>query len=102
MRIAGPSALHPHTKVPHLLDTSSSRILGDGSHIQHPKSSAIVGLVRESVRNILVVVNALGSTLIQPSLLGGPELRNVPDICDWMSLSTSTGLVVLVILVVEK
>lgn len=44
-----------------LLDTSTSRVTGDRSHIQHAEPGAVVGLVRKAVGDVLVVVDTLGT-----------------------------------------
>jgi hypothetical protein len=83
-------------------DTCTGRVLGDRSDIQDTEASAIVGLVCETVGNVLVMVDTLGSALVQSSLLWCTQRRNVPDVCDGVSRGARADLVVFIVLVVEQ
>lgn len=48
------------------------------------------------------MVNALGSALVNASLLGARQATNVPDIGDWVSSYARTRLVVLIVLVIQQ
>ena len=77
------------------LDTRTRRISGNRSHIQYAESGAVVGLVREAVGNVLVVVDTLCARLVQTGLLGLLERRDVPDVGDGVAVGAGPRLVVL-------
>jgi hypothetical protein len=84
------------------LDTSTSRVVRNRSHIQDAEAGAIVGLVCKSIRDVLVVINTFSSRLVDTGLLRCLERRDVPNIRDRVAGCTWTDLVVLIVLVVEE
>lgn len=65
------------------------------------EAGAVVGLVSLAVDDVLVVVNAVMVRLVETSLLGGGERRDVPDVSDKEAIVSGRDTVILVVLVVE-
>lgn len=48
------------------------------------------------------MINRLLSRLVVSSQLRGPERLNIPDVSDWESLCSNSGLIVLIVFIIEN
>lgn len=88
--------------VRNLLDIPAGRILRDTTDVQDPQAGTIVGLVRETINDVLVVVNRHHGGLIDTGLDRFFQVRNVPDICSRPLVSCGTCKSLLVEFVIEE
>ena len=66
----------------HLADGLACGVLGDGANIEDTETSTVIGLVDETVDNILVMIDCLDLGLVLSSLLGLLKVADVPNVCN--------------------
>ena len=67
-------------KVRNFLDLGAVRVTGNGGHVEDTETGLVVGLVVETVVNVLVVVNGTGSRLVVTGNYRFLEVLYVPDV----------------------
>ena len=69
-------------EVSDLLNAASIRVAGNGADVEDTQTGLVVGLVRKTIVDELVVVDGAGGGLIVTGVLGLLEVGDVPDVCD--------------------
>lgn len=89
-------------KESHLLEPLTGGVLSHGAYIDDAKSRAVVGLVRQAINNVLVVVDRLDWRLVQALVSRLGEGADVEDVRRGVAVCGLAGLVLLIELVVEE
>lgn len=89
-------------KEANLLDGITAGVTGNAGDIDDTKSRAVVGLVGETIDDVLVVVDGAGRALEETSVDGSFEIGDVEDVGGGVAVRGRTDLFLLVELVVEK
>lgn len=89
-------------KVCQLLHRATSRIRRNTTGIHHAQPRAIVGLVRNTINDILVVVNGLDRALVLASPDGVGERRNIKNVRGGMGILAILAALDFVQLIIEK
>jgi hypothetical protein len=84
------------------LEACTGGVLGDRADIDDAKTAAIVGLVGETIDDVLVVVDRADGRLVGTGVLGGGEALDVKDVGGGVAIGSLAGAVHLVELVVEE
>lgn len=85
-----------------LLHTSTSRVRRNAADIKNTKTGAVVGLIRFTVLDVLVMIDGLLARLVVPSLCRELKGADVPNIGDWEPISRRATTAILVVLIVHK
>jgi hypothetical protein len=88
-------------KVCNLFYITTSRVSGDTADIVHAKTSCVVGLVDKTIKDILIVVDGLLLGLVQTCIDWLFEIADVKDVGHRELISSRSGAVSLVELIVK-
>ena len=69
------------------LNVAATGVLGDAGDVANAKARAVVAVVRESIVDVQVVINALSLGLVVAGVLRSGEVRDVPDVHDTLPVS---------------
>lgn len=83
-------------------DRVAGRIAGDGTDVEYPQAGAVVGLVVETIDDVLVMVDGLDLRAVDTRVLGVLQVTNVPDVGDRVPRSGRANTPLLVELVVKN
>ena len=82
-----------NVKVSDFLDVAASRIARDATDVVHAKACCVVGLIDETVVDILIVVDGFLLGLVEAGVDRLFEIADVEDVGDGELLSCGTGAV---------
>lgn len=85
-----------------LLHTSTSRIRRNAGDVKNTKTSAVVGLIRFAVLDVLVMVDGFLTRFVVPSLCGELKGADVPNIGDREPIGRRATTAILIVLIIHK